>query len=82
MPGLMSCIPFPIDEITLNDLVPKAKDWALLHGAALRSTVNHSKCSLQVCAKSHMQLDWLLISIVIMTKRDHFNFVQEKNKNF
>lgn len=48
MPGLNSCIPFPIDEATLDDLIPKATDWALLNGAALRSKVNFSPDSLQV----------------------------------
>lgn len=48
MPDLDSCIPFPIDEATLNDVVTKAKDWALMHGAAMRSKVNFSEDSLQV----------------------------------
>lgn len=48
MPDLGSCIPFPIDEKTLNEVVQKAKDWALMHGAAMRSNVNFSEDSLQV----------------------------------
>lgn len=48
MPDLDSCIPFPIDEATLNDVVSKAKDWALMHGAAMRSKANFSEDSLQV----------------------------------
>lgn len=48
MPDLDSCIPFPIDEATLNDVVQKAKDWALMHGAAMRSKANFSDDSLQV----------------------------------
>lgn len=48
MPDLDSCIPFPIDEETLNDVVSKAKDWAIMHGAAMRSKANFSEDSLQV----------------------------------
>ena len=46
-----SCIPLPIDEATLNDVVEKAKDWALMHGAAMRPKNNYSQDSLQVIAK-------------------------------
>lgn len=48
MPDLDSCIPFPIDESTLVGVVQKAKDWALMHGAAMRSKANFSDDSLQV----------------------------------
>uniref|UniRef100_A0A182R9J8 Glutathione synthetase n=1 Tax=Anopheles funestus TaxID=62324 RepID=A0A182R9J8_ANOFN len=34
---LKSCIPFPLDEAQLLDVVEKAKDWAIMHGAAMRS---------------------------------------------
>lgn len=47
MPDLDSCIPFPIDEKTLNDVVTKAKDWAIMHGAAMRSKSNFSEDTLQ-----------------------------------
>lgn len=39
---LKSCIEFPIDDKTLLEVVPKAKDWALMHGAAMRSKTNFS----------------------------------------
>lgn len=48
MPDLDSCIPFPIDESTLVGVAQKAKDWALMHGAAMRSKANFSDDSLQV----------------------------------
>lgn len=54
MPDLDSCIPFPIDEATLNEVVTKAKDWALMHGAAMRSKVNFSEDSLQVTKYLHI----------------------------
>ncbi|XP_050069407.1 glutathione synthetase-like [Anopheles maculipalpis] len=34
---LQSCIPLPLDEAQLLDVVEKAKDWAIMHGAAMRS---------------------------------------------
>lgn len=40
MPYLDSCFPFPIDEATLIDLAQKARDWALMHGIAVRSKHN------------------------------------------
>lgn len=46
--NLDSCIPFPLDEKTLNDIVGKAKDWAIMHGAAMRSRDDFSEDSLQV----------------------------------
>lgn len=54
MPDLDSCISFPIDEATLNDVVQKAKDWALMHGAAMRSKANFSEDSLQVTVQSSL----------------------------
>ncbi|XP_053658736.1 glutathione synthetase-like [Anopheles marshallii] len=34
---LQPCIPLPLGEAQLLDLVEKAKDWAIMHGAAMRS---------------------------------------------
>lgn len=51
MPDLDSCIPVPMDEKTLNEIVPKAKDWAIMHGAAMRSKANFSEDALQVHQK-------------------------------
>lgn len=53
MPDLDSCIPFPIDESTLVEVAQKAKDWALMHGAAMRSKANFSEDSLQVYLNWH-----------------------------
>ncbi|XP_031628682.1 glutathione synthetase-like isoform X2 [Contarinia nasturtii] len=47
MPDLGSCIPFPLEEEALKEVISKAKDWAIMHGAALRSKVNFSEDSLQ-----------------------------------
>lgn len=49
MAELESCIPLPLDEKVLNDVVEKAKDWALMHGAAMRSRSDFSPDALQVC---------------------------------
>ncbi|XP_052899942.1 glutathione synthetase-like isoform X2 [Anopheles moucheti] len=35
--NLQPCIPLPLDEAQLLDVVEKAKDWAIMHGAAMRS---------------------------------------------
>nr|XP_040223858.2 glutathione synthetase-like isoform X2 [Anopheles coluzzii] len=34
---LQSCVPFPLDDALLQEVVEKAKDWAIMHGAAMRS---------------------------------------------
>lgn len=39
-------IPLPLPQDVLNDIVDKAKDWALMHGAGMRSKTNFSKDSL------------------------------------
>lgn len=48
MPDLGSCIPFPIADDVLNEVASKAKDWAIMHGAAMRSKNDFSEDSLQV----------------------------------
>lgn len=48
MPNLDSCIPLPIDDATLEDVVQKAKDWAIMHGAAMRTKDNFSEDSVVV----------------------------------
>lgn len=45
---LKSCLEGTIPENELIDVVEKAKDWALMHGAALRSKTNFSQDVLQV----------------------------------
>ncbi|XP_018579703.1 glutathione synthetase isoform X2 [Anoplophora glabripennis] len=45
-PHLPSCIPVPISEDVLKELVEKAKDWAIMHGAAMRSKACFSEDSL------------------------------------
>uniref|UniRef100_A0A182W4L8 Glutathione synthetase n=1 Tax=Anopheles minimus TaxID=112268 RepID=A0A182W4L8_9DIPT len=44
---LQSCIPLPLDEAQLMDVVEKAKDWAIMHGAAMRSKQNFNPDALQ-----------------------------------
>ncbi|EAT39011.1 AAEL009154-PA [Aedes aegypti] len=46
-PVLESCIPLPIEENRLLDIIEKAKDWAIMHGAAMRSKANFSPDALQ-----------------------------------
>lgn len=46
---LESCINFPIENSVLLDVVEKAKDWALMHGAGLRSKTNVNPDIMQVC---------------------------------
>lgn len=44
------CIPLPLDEALLKEVVGKAKDWAIMHGAAMRSRDRFSEDTLQVIA--------------------------------
>ncbi|XP_055389608.1 glutathione synthetase-like isoform X3 [Condylostylus longicornis] len=46
IPILESCIELPIEEETLIELTQKAKDWAIMHGAGMRSKTNFSSDSL------------------------------------
>lgn len=48
MPDLDSCIPLPLDEKTLAEVVDKSKDWAIMHGAAMRSKADFNPDALQV----------------------------------
>ncbi|KAJ8931279.1 hypothetical protein NQ314_015846, partial [Rhamnusium bicolor] len=45
IPRLPSCVPIPLPEDELKELVEKAKDWAIMHGAAMRSKTNFSEDS-------------------------------------
>ncbi|KAG5887360.1 hypothetical protein JTB14_018375 [Gonioctena quinquepunctata] len=42
-----TCVPLPIQQEELKDLVSKAKDWAVMHGASMRSRSNYSEDSVQ-----------------------------------
>lgn len=44
---LPSVVPIPIPEDELEELIDKAKDWALMHGACMRSKVNFNRDVLQ-----------------------------------
>lgn len=48
MPDLKPCIPLPLDDNVLEDVVAKAKDWAIMHGAAMRSKTDFNPDTLQV----------------------------------
>lgn len=48
MAEMKSCIPLPLDKEVLEDVVNKAKDWALMHGAAMRSKDDFSNDALLV----------------------------------
>jgi len=37
---LPTAIPLPLKQEVLNELVPKAKDWAIMHGAGMRPKTN------------------------------------------
>ena len=41
--GMPPCVPLPLDQALLDDLVEKAKDYALMHGGTkLSSGVLHA----------------------------------------
>lgn len=42
------CIALPLADDVLVELVAKAKDWAIMHGAAMRSKSHFSEDSLNV----------------------------------
>lgn len=46
VPRLPYILPLPLPDDVLQELVDKSKDWALMHGAAMRSKSNFSKDSL------------------------------------
>lgn len=50
MASLDPCIPLPFDEDVLKNVISKAKDWAIMHGAAMRSKDAFSEDSLAVCS--------------------------------
>ncbi|KAF7284508.1 hypothetical protein GWI33_022096 [Rhynchophorus ferrugineus] len=43
---LPSCLPIPLEEKELTELVSKAKDWALMHGIGMRSKTSFSEDSI------------------------------------
>lgn len=45
---LESCINFPIENDVLLDVVEKAKDWALMHGAGMRTKASFNPDVMQV----------------------------------
>lgn len=47
-PVLPTCIPFPIDAKRLDDVVSKAKDWAVMHGAGMRTKTSFNPDTMQV----------------------------------
>lgn len=47
-PVLKPSVPIPIDDKILIDVISKAKDFALMHGSAMRSKSEYSPDSLQV----------------------------------
>lgn len=57
MSELKPCIPLPLDEKVLVEVVEKAKDWALMHGAAMRSKTAFSPDALQVCIELYLDVD-------------------------
>ncbi|KAF2890766.1 hypothetical protein ILUMI_15407, partial [Ignelater luminosus] len=42
-----SIVPIPLPEIQLKEIIEKAKDWALMHGIAMRSKAKFSPDVLQ-----------------------------------
>ncbi|XP_048523796.1 glutathione synthetase isoform X4 [Dendroctonus ponderosae] len=43
---LPSCIPIPLDEKELKELVSKTKDWVVMHGIGIRSKTAFSEDSI------------------------------------
>lgn len=47
-PVLKPSVPIPIDDKVLIDVISKAKDFAIMHGSAMRSKADYSPDTLQV----------------------------------
>ena len=47
-PILESCVPLPIEKKVLDEIVQKAKDYALMHGVGIRSKTAFNSDVLQV----------------------------------
>lgn len=47
-PVLEPCVELPLPDEVLMDVIEKGKDWALMHGAGLRSKANFNPDALQV----------------------------------
>lgn len=45
---LPSAIEIPLDPKTLEEIISKAKDYALMHGICMRSKTNFNEDALQV----------------------------------
>lgn len=45
-----SCIPLPLDQKKLVNVIEKAKDWALMHGVGMRDRKHFNKDVIQVLA--------------------------------
>ncbi|XP_075985781.1 glutathione synthetase-like isoform X4 [Anticarsia gemmatalis] len=45
---LASCIPLPIEQKTLVNVIEKAKDWALMHGVGMRDRKHFNKDVIQI----------------------------------
>lgn len=43
---LPSCVPIPLEEKELKEIVSKAKDWAIMHGIGIRSTTAFNEDSI------------------------------------
>ena len=55
---LPSCIPLPLENDELIEIVEKAKDYALAHGVCMRPKANYNPDSLHVsCRNSRSQSD-------------------------
>ncbi|XP_050673118.1 glutathione synthetase-like isoform X4 [Leptidea sinapis] len=45
---LTSCLPLPLDNKVLVNVIEKAKDWALMHGVGMRDKKHFTKDAIQI----------------------------------
>lgn len=50
---LESCVPLPIPEKELIEVTVKAKDWAIMHGAGMRSKTDYNPDNMFVSISVH-----------------------------
>lgn len=58
---LPSCIPLPLEPKVLDEIVSKAKDYALMHGICMRPKATYNPDSLSVSRRKKIK-----IKVIIM----------------
>lgn len=77
MSYLPTTISLPLNEKELREIIPKAKDWAMMHGASIRQKTNYSDDFLHVSTPP-TQDKITIISRILIEMMFHNIFWQNK----